>query len=144
MGGLAYLAALMHRVPTAVHIEYYAHIVERNAVLRRLISVGGQIAGLGYEEGLDLPIVLDKAESAPLRRHPAPGQRQISCRSSACSKNISTGSTLVQHQKGNVVGVPTGFHDLDELTGGLQKSDLVIVAARPSVGQEQLRPQHRL
>src|SRR6476469_4897960 len=62
VGGLAYIAGLMHRVPTAVHVEYYARIVERNAVLRRLITVGGQIAGLGDEEGLDLPSVLDKAE----------------------------------------------------------------------------------
>ena len=63
---------------------------------------------------------------------------------SACSKNILTASTRCSTSTSNVVGVPTGFHDLDQLTGGLQKSDLVIVAARPSVGKIELRPQHRL
>src|SRR6476646_2341783 len=58
VGGWAYLAALMHRVPTAVHVEYYGHIVERTAVLRRLITAGGEIAGLGYEEGVAIGEVL--------------------------------------------------------------------------------------
>ena len=61
----------MHRVPTAVHVEYYARMVERNAVLRRLITVGGQIAGLGYEEVPEITQVLDRAEVTALRRDPA-------------------------------------------------------------------------
>jgi replicative DNA helicase len=134
VGGWAYLAALMHGVPTAVHVEYYARIVERNAVLRRLNSVGGQIAGLGYEEGLDLPVVLDKAESLLF----GVTQRQSNADFVSIKRVLEEyfdRLDIVQHQRGNVVGVPTGFHDLDELTGGLQKSDLVIVAARPSVGK---------
>src|SRR5689334_24083320 len=124
----------MHGVPTAVHIEYYARIVERNAVLRRLISVGGQIAGLGYEEGLDLPIVLDKAESLLF----GVTQRQSNADFVSIKRVLEEyfdRLDIVQHQKGNVVGVPTGFHDLDELTGGLQKSDLGFWPARPPVGK---------
>src|SRR6476661_3119304 len=134
VGGHAYLAGLMHRVPTAVHVEYYARIVERNAVLRRLITVGGQIAGLGYEEAQEIATVLDKAESLLF----GVTQRQGSADFVSIKRVLEEyfdRLDMVQHQKGNVVGVPTGFHDLDELTGGLQKSDLVIVAARPSVGK---------
>ncbi len=134
VGGLAYIAGLMHRVPTAVHVEYYAHIVERNAVLRRLISVGGQIAGLGYEEAPEIGQVLDRAEALLF----GVTQRQGSADFVSIKRVLEEyfdRLDVVQHQRGNVVGVPTGFHDLDELTGGLQKSDLVIVAARPSVGK---------
>ncbi|HUS14770.1 MAG TPA: replicative DNA helicase [Chloroflexia bacterium] len=134
VGGLAYLAGLMHRVPTAVHIEYYARIVERGAVLRRLISVGGQIAGLGYEEGLDLPVVLDKAESLLFGVTQRQGSQDFVAIKRILEEYFDR-LDVVQHQTGTVVGVPTGFHDLDEITGGLQKSDLVIVAARPSVGK---------
>ena len=134
IGGLAYLAGLMHRVPTAVHVEYYGRIVERTAVLRRLISVGGQIAGLGYEEGLDLGDVLDRAESLLFGVTQRQGSQDFLSIKRVLEEYFDRLDT-VQHQRGNVVGVPTGFHDLDELTGGLQRSDLVIVAARPSVGK---------
>ncbi|HMA37017.1 MAG TPA: replicative DNA helicase [Chloroflexia bacterium] len=134
VGGLAYLAGLMHRVPTAVHVEYYARIVERNAVLRRLITVGGQIAGLGYEEVPDLPVVLDKAESLLFGVTQRQGPQDFVSIKRVLEEYFDR-LDVVQHQKGHIIGVPTGFHALDELTGGLQQSDLVIVAARPSVGK---------
>ncbi|MGI8589245.1 MAG: replicative DNA helicase [Chloroflexia bacterium] len=134
VGGLAYLAGLMHQVPTAVHVEYYSRIVERNAVLRRLISVGGQIAGLGYEEGPELEIVLDRAEELLFAVTQRTGLQDFVSIKKVLEEYFDR-LDVVQHQKGSIIGVPTGFHDLDELTGGLQKSDLIIVAARPSVGK---------
>src|SRR5206468_2273529 len=118
----------------AVHVEYYGRIVERSAVLRRLITAGGQIAGLGYEEGLEMGEVLDKAESLLFAVTQRQGVQDFHSIKRVLEEYFDR-LDVVQHQHGNVVGVPTGFHDLDELTGGLQKSDLIIVAARPSVGK---------
>ncbi len=134
IGGLPYLAGLMHRVPTAVHVEYYGRIVERTATLRRLITVGGRIAGLGYEEGMELGDVLDKAESLLFGVTQRQGSQDFKAIKNVLEEYFDRLDS-VQRQHGSVVGVPTGFHDLDQLTGGLQPSDLVIVAARPSVGK---------
>jgi len=137
IGGHSYLIGLVNRTPTAVHIEYYAHIVERTAVLRRLISAGGEIAALGYSEEHEVAQVLDKAEQVLF---------SVSQRSST-KEFISIEQVLneyydrmesIQHSPGTMVGVPTGFSDLDEATGGLQPSDLLILAARPGVGKTSL------
>ncbi|MDQ6694176.1 MAG: replicative DNA helicase [Chloroflexota bacterium] len=137
VGGYSYLISLVNRTPTAVHIEYYAHIVERTSVLRRLISAGGEIAALGYSEEAEVSQTLDKAESllfAVSQRTADNGFTSIEQVLNEYYDRIES----IQNNPGAVVGVPTGFHDLDEITGGLQPSDLIILAARPGVGKTSL------
>lgn len=134
VGGVAFLGDLMAEVPTAVHVEYYARVVERTAVLRKLIETGGKITAMGYDESQDLEAVLDKAEaelfSVSQRRS---GQDFVHI--GKIVNQLFTQIETLQERRGEVVGVPTGYTDLDELTGGLQPSDLIILAARPSVGK---------
>ena len=142
-GGLSYLSSLLNAVPTAVHVEYYARIVERAATLRRLIDAGTEIVDVGFREGIDTEDALDAAERAVF----AVSQRRQS------KDFVSMGDVLdrffdqidyLQQHRGEVVGVATGFSDLDQLTGGLQRSDLIIVAARPSMGKTSLGARHGL
>jgi replicative DNA helicase len=134
IGGIPYLAALVDSVPTSYHIEYYAQIVQRTALLRKLIGAGGKIAALGYDEHDDVEATLDKAEGVLF---------EISQRRST-QDFVHIGQVIdsyyeqinyLQEHRGEVAGVPTGYRDLDEITGGLQRSDLIILAARPGVGK---------
>ncbi|MBX3069946.1 MAG: replicative DNA helicase [Thermomicrobiales bacterium] len=137
VGGLAYLASLMDVVPTAVHVEYYAKIVERTATMRRLIDAGAFIVGLGFREDLEVQEALDSAE----RRVFDVAQRRSTTefvQIQTVLEELFDRLDAIQHDRGSLVGVPTGFLDLDRLTGGLQRSDLIIVAARPSFGKSSL------
>ncbi len=136
-GGAVYLSALVDAAPTPVHVEYYGHIVERCAVLRRLIVAGGQIAAIGYEASEDVEESLSRAEELIL----AIAQRRVT-RDFVPIKEVTSEyfdrlSRLRTTHTG-VIGVPTGLRDLDDLLGGLQPSDLVILAARPSAGKTSL------
>jgi replicative DNA helicase len=134
VGGIAYLGELAAEVPTAVHVEYYARIVERTAILRRLIQVGGTIAGLGYQEDEELEITLDQAEAELFTVSQRRATQEFVHIGKVVDAYFEQINYLNEH-RGEVVGVPTGYRDLDELTGGLQPSDLIILAARPSVGK---------
>ncbi|EFO79028.1 replicative DNA helicase [Oscillochloris trichoides DG-6] len=137
VGGMAFLGELLSEVPTAVHVEYYAHSVERTAVLRRLIEVGGKITALGYDESESLETTLDKAEAELFTVSQRRGTQDFVHIGQIVNALFTQIETL-QERRGEVVGVPTGYTDLDELTGGLQPSDLIILAARPSVGKTSL------
>ncbi len=134
VGGLAFLGEISAEVPTAVHVEYYARIVERTAVLRRLIEAGGKIAALGYDETNELEATLDKAE-AELFNVSQRRSTQDFVPISQVVNQLFTQIESLQERRGEVAGVATGYNDLDSLTGGLQRSDLIILAARPSVGK---------
>jgi replicative DNA helicase len=134
VGGAAYITYLINTVPTAIHAEYYARIVERTAILRRLISAAGQIAAIAYEEAEDVDEVIDRAEQILF----GVSQRRIT-RDLVPIKQIIGDyydriDYLYQH-RGQLIGIPTGFPLLDRLLGGLQPSDLIIVAGRPSMGK---------
>ncbi len=137
VGGAAYLASLVNAVPTAVHVEYYGRIVERTATLRRLIDAGGQIVAIGYQDGIDTEDALDAAERAIFT---VSQQRQTKdfLSISDVLEELFDQVDLLRQNRSRVSGVPTSYHDFDELTGGLQKSDLVILAARPSMGKTAL------
>ena len=133
VGGASYITSLINQVPTSGNVEYYGRIVERTAILRRLIHAAGQIAAIAYEEG-DASVALDKAEQlifAISQRH---ARADFSALRDLLSDYMSKLDQLHEH-RGTIVGVPTGFTDLDRLTGGLQRSDLIILAARPAVGK---------
>ncbi len=137
LGGLAYLTELSLEVPTAVHVEYYARIVERTAILRRLIQVGGKIAALGYDETEELESTLDKAETELFSVSQNRVTREFVHVSSVIDDYYQQIGSL-NTQPDEPVGIATHYYDLDKLTGGLQRSDLIILAARPSVGKTAL------
>jgi replicative DNA helicase len=134
IGGLGYLSSLLNAVPTAVHVEYYGRIVERSATLRRLIDAGTQIVGIGYQENLEAEDAIDSAEQALFTVSQRRQTKDFQSISDVLDRFFDQLDYL-QQNRGEVVGVPTGFSDLDKLTGGLQRSDLLILAARPSMGK---------
>ncbi len=138
VGGVSYLTELISAVPTAVHIEFYGHIVERTATLRRLIDAGATIVTIGYDDSIEIEDALDRSERAIFDVSQHRTVRDFVGIGEVLETYFDKLDTIQQH-RGEVVGVPTGFVDLDKLTGGLQRSDLVILAARPSVGKSSLQ-----
>ena len=134
VGGSAYITGLINATPTAIHIDQYAHIVERLAIQRRLISASTQIAGMAYDGKEDIDLVIDNAEQLIFDV----GQRRISRDLIPIREAVSRfydQVDYVQRHQGELMGVPTGFTDLDKLLGGFQPSDLLIVAGRPGSGK---------
>jgi replicative DNA helicase len=134
VGGVAYLTSLFNMVPTSVHVEHYAHIVERTSTLRKLIDAAGQIAGLAYQEAGTVEEIIDKAEAALFRVSQERVQQSLTPIAQVVTEYYEHIEYLHQHQ-GESIGLPTGFVDLDRLLNGLQKSDLIIVAGRPAMGK---------
>ena len=136
VGGPGYITSLINQVPTSGNIEYYGRIVERTAILRRLIHASGQIAAVAYEEA-DANVALDTAEKLIFGISQRHARADFSPLRDLLTDYMSKLDQLHEH-RGTIVGVPTGFTDLDRLTGGLQRSDLIILAARPAVGKTSL------
>lgn len=137
VGGAAYIAQLIDAVPTAIHVEAYGRIVEETAIRRRLIGAAGDIAQLAYQEQQAIGQVIDRAEQALF----GISQRRITRELTPIQEVIQQYYDRIEYlydHRGEPLGVPTGFVDLDRLLGGLQKSDLIIVAARPGVGKTSL------
>ena len=134
VGGISYLSSLITSVPTAVHVEYYGRIVERTATLRRLIDAGSEIVAIGYQDGVEAEDALDSAERALFAVSETRRTGDFHSIAEVLDRFFDQIDYMQQH-RGEVVGVATGFADLDQLTGGLQRSDLIIVAARPSMGK---------
>ncbi len=133
VGGASYITSLINQVPTSGNVEYYGRIVERTSILRRLIHAAGQIAAIAYEEG-DADVALDRAEQLIFGISQKHARSDFSLLRDILSQYMDKLDQL-HERRGTIVGVPTGFTDLDRLTGGLQKSDLIILAARPAVGK---------
>lgn len=136
IGGSSYLAEIVNNTPSAANIVYYAQIVRDKAILRRLISAGANITDLGYDEDGEISETLDSAEQALF---------SIS-QNSMKNKFIAVKDVLTEafdridkihkdKDRGALRGVSSGFHGLDNITSGFQKSDLIILAARPSMGK---------
>ncbi len=137
VGGSAFLTSLINLTPTAVNSVHYARIVERKAILRNLIAAAGRIAGIGYDESANVDESIDKAEQelfAVSQKRVASGFAPLRTLLHSAYDRLDY---LHQH-KGEISGIRTGFADLDAMTTGLQKSDLVILAARPSIGKTSL------
>jgi len=137
IGGSAYLSECINFVPTASHVLNYAKIIQKKRILRDLIHASHEIGGLGYDETEDVDVTLDKAEKSIF---------------SVAQQSLTQGFTLVKDNleeaferidnlsknKDSVRGVSTGFVDLDKILSGFQKSDFIILAARPSLGKSSL------
>lgn len=134
VGGLSYLTEIANSVPTAANIAYYARIVEEKALLRRLIRVATNIVEDGFTREDEVEALLSEAEKKMMEvsnRKNAGDFRHIKDVLVQTYDNIE----LLHSRKGDITGVPTGFRDLDLITAGFQRNDLIIVAARPSVGK---------
>jgi replicative DNA helicase len=137
VGGPPYLAQLMNAVPTAVHVEHYANIVERKAVLRNLIAAAGRIAAVGYEEANDAEVAVDRAEAILFEVSQRRGVGGFQSLATLLGEAYDRLEYLHEH-RGQILGIPSGLSQLDALLGGFQPSDLIILAARPSVGKTSL------
>ena len=137
VGGAAFITTLINAVPTSVHAEHYARIVERAATRRRLLEAAGQIAALAYQEADDVAEVVDRAEQLLFGVSERRISRELVPIKQVLNEYYDRIEYLTRHQ-GEVIGIPTGFSDIDKLLGGLQRSDMVILAARPSVGKTSL------
>jgi replicative DNA helicase len=137
VGGASYITSLINYVPTSGNVEYYGRIVERTGVLRRLIHASGRIAATAYEaEESTADTTLEQAEELifAVRQSHLLGQTKSPLIRDALTSYLERLDQLSQ-RRGTLTGVPTGFTDLDRLLGGLQRSDLIVLAARPSIGK---------
>jgi len=134
VGGSVYLASLLEVVPTSANVEYYMQIVQEKALLRKLISVGTEIVSLGYNETESIEYLVDKAEQLVFEIAETHQLRGPIALRELLARSFHQIETI--HQTGKpYTGIPTGFWDLDRMTGGLQPSDLILVAARPGMGK---------
>ncbi|MBM3250746.1 MAG: replicative DNA helicase [Candidatus Nealsonbacteria bacterium] len=137
IGGNSYLTELVNTVPTATHISNYAKIVQRKRILRDLIETSQEINLMGYKEEEDIDVLLDRAE----QRVFSIAQKSLTQRFIPVKDGLEEAferiEQLSKHQ-GGLRGLPTGFTALDNILAGLQKSDLIILASRPSMGKSTL------
>ncbi|HAU08071.1 MAG: replicative DNA helicase [Candidatus Yanofskybacteria bacterium RIFOXYD1_FULL_44_17] len=131
-GGLSYLTSLASSVATSAHATSYAKIIQRKKMLRDLIDAANYISGLGYQEDEDVETLLDDAEKKLF----SVSQRSLSKTLMPLKDTLSAAMERITNQDDGVLrGHKTGYADMDSTLGGLQKSDLIILAARPSVGK---------
>ncbi len=133
-GGIAYVTSLANSVPTAANVLYHARIVEEKALLRQLINAATNIAGMGYEGSEEVASILDSAEKMIL----SVSSRKMGGEFTPIKSIIFDAFNKIEQlyaSKGSITGLSTGFKDLDKLTSGLQPSDLILIAARPSMGK---------
>ena len=138
-GGNAYLGHLVRSVPTSVAIEHYAHIVQRTSIMRQLINAAGDIAAIGYDGDSDVESALSKAEEKLFRVRTGRGTRDFIHIRDVLDTYMEETATLDLADVDHLAPVPTGFKQLNDLLGGgLQRSDMFILAARPSLGKSSL------
>lgn len=137
IGGNGYLTELINTVPTASHAQNYAQIVQRKRVLRDLIDASHEIGVLGHDESSDINLLLDRAEKRIFSIAQKGLQQTFLPVKEMLDEAWERIDKLSQH-KGGLRGLATGFSDLDNILAGLQKSDLIILAARPSLGKSAL------
>jgi len=137
VGGPAYIASLVDGVPRATNVEYYSRIVKEKATLRNLIYAANKILTNAYEADQESDLILDEAESAIF----AVADDRLKAGFVPMKDLVKESFPKIEQlfeQKRLITGVPTGFEDLDEMTRGLQGGDLIIIAARPSMGKTSL------
>ncbi len=138
VGGSSYLSELANSVPASTNIKHYAEIVSKKNILRKIIEAGVDISELGFKEEVeDVFDILDQAEKRMMNISSNTGGHVFVSLKDSLPEAWDRLERL-HDNRGELRGIPTGFHDLDQYLSGLQKSDLVIVAARPSVGKTTL------
>jgi replicative DNA helicase len=138
VGGSTYLSELTNAVPSSTNIKYYADIVSQKRILRKIIEAGVDISELGFTEEVENVFeILDQAEKRMMGINTNGGAHAFVSLKDSLPEAWDRLEKL-HESKGELRGVPTGFHDLDQYLSGLQKSDLIILAARPSMGKTTL------
>src|SRR5438067_4633438 len=137
VGGAPYLKELTDRVATAMEIEGHAHMVRDRAILRRLLGAATQIAADAYSEPTDIPLALDRAEQRLFALRDDTANAQLRHIQTALQDNFQNLSDRMDRPY-EVSGIPSGFREIDFLTEGFTKGDLIVIAARPSVGKTSL------
>jgi replicative DNA helicase len=137
IGGASYLTELTNTVPTAAHLEQYAEIVADKAIRRRLISASQDIAGIGFDENKSLQELIEEAETRLFEVSQKHVKQDITSLEAILGDSFDRMDEL-HRNKGGLRGVSTGLTDLDKVLAGLQRSDLVVIAARPSMGKTAL------
>lgn len=134
IGGIKFLAYLTQLVPTAANVSYHAKIIEEKSILRQLINASTEIASSGYDPEDDVSVILDTAEKKILQISNRSSNADFTPMSTVVMSAIDKIETLY-NQKSSLIGLSSGFKDFDKLTSGLQPSDLILIAARPSMGK---------
>src|SRR3954464_10383151 len=137
VGGPAYIAALVDGVPRSTNVEHYARIIKEKATLRNLIFSANKILATAYDGEEEADVILDQAEHAIFAIADDKVRDGFVSLKDLAHNSLDTIEKL-HARKELITGVPTGFTDLDEMTSGLQPSDLIIIAARPSMGKTSL------
>ncbi|MFZ2126386.1 MAG: replicative DNA helicase [Candidatus Microsaccharimonas sp.] len=137
IGGSAYLTELTNYVPTAAHAEAYAELVSQKAIRRRLIKASGDISELGYDEETSTQELLEQAEAQLFSVSDQSLKQDLVSIESILTESFDRMEEL-HRNKGSLRGIRTGYRDLDNMTAGLQRSDLIILAARPAMGKTTL------
>jgi replicative DNA helicase len=138
VGGPSYLTELTNFVPTATHVEQYADIVAQKAMRRRLIAASKEISGLGYDESKQLRDLIETAETRLFEVSQQHIKQSVVGLEAILAESFDRLDDL-HKDKQKVRGIPTGFKDLDNMLAGFQRSDLVVLAARPSMGKTALQ-----
>ncbi len=134
IGGQAYLIALVNQTPTSLHAQAYSHIVEQNAIRRRMLTAANEMAKLAYDQEKDVDAIIDRAEMSVFGLSERRVRHDLEPIDKVLSVYYDHVDQLSQRDD-EIFGVPTGLTDLDRLLGGLQKSDLLIIAGRPGSGK---------
>ena len=138
VGGMAYLSHLVSVTPTSAHSEHYAHLVARTSTMRTLIDAASRISAMGYEDTADVDSTLRQAEDILFGVRSGQAVRGFIPLRQIYDQYLEERATIVDPQLGGGPPLVTGFNDIDELLGGLQRSDLIILGARPAMGKSSL------
>lgn len=133
-GGPAYVTSLLAQTPTSLHAVAYARIVEENAIRRRMLAAANEMARMAYDQRRSVDTLIDEAEKSVFSLSEHRLQHDLQPISKVLSTVYDQVDSLSQRSD-EIFGVPTGLIDLDRLLGGLQKSDLLIIAGRPGMGK---------
>lgn len=134
VGGPAYITALINQTPTSIHAEAYARMVQEASIRRRMLAAANEMAKLAFDQMQSLDTIIDEAEKSVFNLSERRVQHDLQPIQNVLSSYYDRVDQLSQRPE-DIYGVPTGLYDLDRLLGGLQKSDLLIVAGRPGMGK---------
>ncbi len=133
-GGIVYVSSLLEEVPTSANIEYYAKIIEQKSLLRKLIRASSAVISMSYDKDKDAYEIVDEAEKLIFdvtERREVRGYYTLN----EVIKDSITAIEKLFHRGDNYTGLPSGYKELDDLTSGFQRSEFIVIAARPSVGK---------
>jgi replicative DNA helicase len=136
-GGISYLAQLAASVPNAANSEYYAKVVKSKSLMRQLIQAGAEISELGFNEAMDIDTLIDIAEQKIFSISQKKSKSYFVQVKDFLGESFSEIEKRYKQRLG-IAGLPSGFPSLDKITGGFQRSDLIVIAARPSIGKTSL------